>query len=138
LPLVYAVDNLKSAHAAQARSQASSNAVREEDLRKQRIPIPIAKDLLMQLGKFSPSVGIWYDQLLLVYGRIAFARNLPIAESVAAWVECVIGAHFHDCLAISSTLFPRQIAGLNFRARFGSFFASSFAFLRVKNLPLST
>jgi hypothetical protein len=39
LPLIYAVDNLEAARAAQARSQASLNAVREEDLRKQRIPI---------------------------------------------------------------------------------------------------
>ena len=40
LPLIYAVDNLEAARAAQARSQASLNAVREEDLRKQRIPHP--------------------------------------------------------------------------------------------------
>jgi hypothetical protein len=32
LPLIYAVDNLEAARAAQARSQASLNAVREEDL----------------------------------------------------------------------------------------------------------
>src|SRR5205814_7535253 len=44
LPLIYAVDNLEAARAKQALSQASLNAVREEDLRKQRIPIQIALD----------------------------------------------------------------------------------------------
>ena len=46
LPLIYAVDNLEAARAAQARSQASLNAVREEDLRKQRIGIQIVRDVL--------------------------------------------------------------------------------------------
>jgi len=46
LPLVYALDNLEAARAAQARSQASLNAVREEDLRKQRIPIQIVLDVI--------------------------------------------------------------------------------------------
>ena len=46
LPLIYAVDNLEAARAAQARSQASLNAVREEDLRKQRIPIQMALDTM--------------------------------------------------------------------------------------------
>jgi hypothetical protein len=40
LPLIYAVDNLEAARAAQARSQASSNAVPEEDLRDQTQPQP--------------------------------------------------------------------------------------------------
>ncbi len=42
LPLIYAVDNLEAARAAQARSQASLNALREEDIRKLRIPLPLA------------------------------------------------------------------------------------------------
>lgn len=46
LPLIYAVDNLEAARAAQARSQTALNAFREEDLRKQRIPIQIARDVL--------------------------------------------------------------------------------------------
>ena len=46
LPLIYAVDNLEATRAAQARSQASLNAVREEDLRKQRIAIQIVRDVL--------------------------------------------------------------------------------------------
>src|SRR6266550_829073 len=46
LPLIYAVDNLEAARAKQALSQASINAVREEDLRKQRIPIQIARDAI--------------------------------------------------------------------------------------------
>ena len=46
LPLIYAVDNLEAARAAQARSQALLNAVREEDLRKQRIPIQIVLDTI--------------------------------------------------------------------------------------------
>ena len=46
LPLIYAVDNLEAARAKQALSQASLNALREEDLRKQRIPIQIARDVV--------------------------------------------------------------------------------------------
>jgi hypothetical protein len=46
LPLIYAVDNLEAARASQARSQASLNAVREEDLRKQRIPLQIVLDTM--------------------------------------------------------------------------------------------
>jgi hypothetical protein len=44
LPLVYAVDNLEAARARQAMSQASLNTVREEDMRKQRIPLSIVRD----------------------------------------------------------------------------------------------
>ena len=44
LPLIYSVDNLEAARAKQALSQASLNALREEDLRKTRIPIQIAAD----------------------------------------------------------------------------------------------
>ena len=40
------MDSLEAARAAQARSQASLNAVREEDLRKQRIPIQIVLDTI--------------------------------------------------------------------------------------------
>jgi hypothetical protein len=39
LPLVYSVDNLEAARAKQALSQARLNAVREEELRRQRIPL---------------------------------------------------------------------------------------------------
>jgi hypothetical protein len=46
LPLIYAVDNLESARAKQALSQASLNAVREEELRKERIPIQLVLDEL--------------------------------------------------------------------------------------------
>jgi len=41
LPLIYAVDNLEAARAEQARSQAALNKVREETLRKQRIPLDL-------------------------------------------------------------------------------------------------
>ncbi len=44
LPLIYAVDNLEAARAKQALSQAALNAVREEVLRKERIPIQIVLD----------------------------------------------------------------------------------------------
>ena len=44
LPLIYAVDNLEAARAKQALSQASLNAVKEEDLRKQRIPRQLVLD----------------------------------------------------------------------------------------------
>jgi len=46
LPLIYCADNLEAARAKQALSQASLNAVREEDLRKQRIPRPIVLDAI--------------------------------------------------------------------------------------------
>ena len=41
LPLIYAIDNFEAARAEQARSQAALNKVREETLRKQRIPLEI-------------------------------------------------------------------------------------------------
>ena len=40
------MDSLDAARAAQARSQASLNAVREEDLRKQRIPVQMVLDTM--------------------------------------------------------------------------------------------
>src|SRR5438876_8306098 len=46
LPLIYAVDNLESARAKQALTQANLNAFREEDLRKQRIPIQVVDDAM--------------------------------------------------------------------------------------------
>jgi len=46
MPLIYAVDNLEAARAKQALSQASLNAVREEDLRKQRIPRQVVLDAI--------------------------------------------------------------------------------------------
>src|SRR6266536_4296268 len=49
LPLIYACDNLESARAKQALSQASLNAVREENLRKERIPIQIVLDTMDEI-----------------------------------------------------------------------------------------
>jgi len=49
LPLIYASDNLESARAKQALSQASLNAVREENLRKERIPIQIVLDTMDEI-----------------------------------------------------------------------------------------
>jgi len=49
LPLIYACDNLESARAEQARSQAALNKVREEVLRKERIPIQIALDTMDEI-----------------------------------------------------------------------------------------
>ena len=46
LPVLYKADNLEAARAKQALSQASLNAVREEDLRKQRIPILVVTDVM--------------------------------------------------------------------------------------------
>jgi hypothetical protein len=46
LPLIYAVDNLEAARAKQALSQAALNDFRQEDLRKQRIPIQVVEDLM--------------------------------------------------------------------------------------------
>jgi len=49
LPLIYAVDNLEAARAKQALSQASLNAIREEVLRKERIPIQIVLDTMDEI-----------------------------------------------------------------------------------------
>src|SRR5205809_7598365 len=44
LPLIYRVDNLESARAKQALSTASLNAVKEEELRKERVPLQLVLD----------------------------------------------------------------------------------------------
>ena len=44
LPLIYRVNNLESARAKQALSQASLNAIREENLRKERVPLQLVLD----------------------------------------------------------------------------------------------
>jgi|SRR5207247_6120557 len=44
LPLIYAVDNLEAARAKQALSTASLNAVKEEELRKERVPLQLVLD----------------------------------------------------------------------------------------------
>ena len=49
LPLIYAVDNLEAARAEQARSQAALNKIREENLRKERIPIQIVLDTMDEI-----------------------------------------------------------------------------------------
>jgi hypothetical protein len=46
LPIIYSVDSLEVARAKHALSQASLNAVREEDLRKERIPIADVRDAI--------------------------------------------------------------------------------------------
>jgi len=45
LPRIYSVDSLEVARARHALSQASLNAVREESLRKQRIPIETVEEV---------------------------------------------------------------------------------------------
>jgi len=49
LPTLYRMDSLEAARTKQANSQASLNAVREADLRKQRIPIQIVTDILDEI-----------------------------------------------------------------------------------------
>jgi hypothetical protein len=46
LPALFKVDSLESARAKQANSQASLNAVREQDLRRQRIPLQVVADTM--------------------------------------------------------------------------------------------
>jgi hypothetical protein len=46
LPIIYALENLEVARAKHALSQASLNAVREEELRKTRIPIGDVRDAM--------------------------------------------------------------------------------------------
>jgi hypothetical protein len=45
-PALFKTDSLEAARAKQANSQASLNAVREEDLRRQRIPIEVVRDVM--------------------------------------------------------------------------------------------
>jgi hypothetical protein len=49
LPLIFAVDSLEAARAAQALSQASLNRVREVELRKRLIPIQDVRDINDQI-----------------------------------------------------------------------------------------
>ena len=44
LPMIYRVDKLESARAKQALSQASLNAIREENLRKEHVPLQLVLD----------------------------------------------------------------------------------------------
>jgi hypothetical protein len=41
-PIIYSVDGLEAARAKQALSQASLNKIREEELRRERIPLQVA------------------------------------------------------------------------------------------------
>src|SRR5262245_60900161 len=66
-PLIYAVDNLEAARTEQARSQAALNKVREETLRKQRIPIEIVTETLDQvLQAISATLKAAKDKVLTV------------------------------------------------------------------------
>jgi hypothetical protein len=67
LPLIYAVDNLEAARAEQARSQAALNKVREEELRKVRIPIDLVTSILDQtLQAMSATLKAAKDKVLTV------------------------------------------------------------------------
>jgi len=56
LPLIYAIDSLEAARAAQSRSQASLNEVRLEELRKKHIPIDMARDVAEEVFKAMRSI----------------------------------------------------------------------------------
>jgi len=66
LPLIYAVDNLEAARAEQARSQAALNKVREENLRKQRIPIELGTTLDKALQAMAATLKAAKDKVLTV------------------------------------------------------------------------
>ena len=66
LPLIYAVDNLEAARAEQARSQAALNKVREETLRKQRIPIQLGTTLDQALQAMAATLKAAKDKVLTV------------------------------------------------------------------------
>ena len=84
LPLIYAVDNLEAARAEQARSQAALNKVREETLRKQRIPL----DLVISV----------HDQVLQ-----AMSATLKAAKDKVLTVD-LINQIFADFRAIPAKL----------------------------------
>jgi hypothetical protein len=50
---IYKTDSLEAARAKQALSQASLNRVREEDLRKQRIPILVVTDVMDEVFQYT-------------------------------------------------------------------------------------
>jgi hypothetical protein len=50
---IYKTDSLEAARAKQALSQASLNKVREEDLRKQRIPILVVTDVMDECFQYT-------------------------------------------------------------------------------------
>jgi bifunctional DNase/RNase len=64
--LIYAVDNLEAARAEQARSQAALNKVREENLRKQRIPIELGTTLDQALQAMAATLKAAKDKVLTV------------------------------------------------------------------------
>ena len=82
MPLIYSVDNLEAARAKQALSQAALNAVREEDLRKQRIPIQIAVDANDQaLQSFAATLKAAKHKKLtpdLINELLAKLRDVPV------------------------------------------------------------
>ena len=84
LPLIYTVDNLEAARAEQARSQAALNKVREETLRKQRIPL----DLVISV----------HDQVLQ-----AMSATLKAAKDKVLTVD-LINQIFADFRAIPAKL----------------------------------
>jgi len=84
LPLIYAVDNREAARAEQARSQAALNKVREENLRKQRIPIELVIET--------------HDQVLQ-----AMSATLKAAKDKVLTVE-LINSIFADFRAIPAKL----------------------------------
>jgi len=83
-PLIYAIDNLEAARAEQARSQAALNKVREETLRKQRIPLDLVTSIL--------------DQTLQ-----AMAATLKAAKDKVLTIE-LINQIFEDFRAIPAKL----------------------------------
>src|SRR5215470_4744486 len=67
LPLIYTVDNLEAARAEQARSQVALNKVREETLRKQRIPLDLVTSILDQtLQAMSATLKAAKDKVLTI------------------------------------------------------------------------
>jgi hypothetical protein len=73
LPLIYAIDNLEAARAKQALSQASLNAVREEDLRKQRIPTQIALSANDQaIQSFAATLKAAKNKKLMFEARVSY------------------------------------------------------------------
>src|SRR5438046_287851 len=87
LPLIYAVDNLEAARAKQALSQASLNAVKEEELRKQQVPRQLALDemnalfqaigaILKNIKELSPNrVSEIFDKFRAVQRKIAIPSD---------------------------------------------------------------
>jgi hypothetical protein len=114
LAAIYKTDSLEAARAKQALSQASLNAFREEDLRKQRIPILVVTDVE---AKISQALGM----LALLHRRMpraiidAVKLRIPARMKRFYMLETVLTKAIDDVRAREEHIFRnlKTITGPN-------------------------